>query len=90
MLLTFISRQEFALQWMVDGTGFCDSFCQHDESSGQETAVQSIYNPERKLTVLKIEKYQDMIIRGGENIYPREVEEFLHTHPSIMEAQVLA
>ena len=31
-----------------------------------------------------------MIIRGGENIYPREVEEFLHTHPSIMEAQVLA
>ena len=30
-----------------------------------------------------------MIIRGGENIYPREVEEFLHTHPEIMEAQVI-
>ena len=29
-----------------------------------------------------------MVIRGGENIYPREVEEFLHTHPAIMEAQV--
>ena len=33
-------------------------------------------------------RMKDMIIRGGENIYPREIEEFLHTHPSIMEAQV--
>ena len=33
-------------------------------------------------------RMKDMIIRGGENIYPREVEEFLHTHPGIMEAQV--
>ena len=29
-----------------------------------------------------------MIIRGGENIYPREVEEFLFTHPAIREVQV--
>ena len=29
-----------------------------------------------------------MIIRGGENIYPREVEEFLYTHPAIQEVQV--
>jgi len=29
-----------------------------------------------------------MIIRGGENIYPREVEEFLHLHPKIVEAHV--
>jgi len=29
-----------------------------------------------------------MIIRGGENIYPREVEEFLYTHPKIKEVQV--
>ncbi len=29
-----------------------------------------------------------MIIRGGENIYPREVEEFLYTHPDIQEVQV--
>lgn len=34
-------------------------------------------------------RIKDMIIRGGENIYPREVEEFLHTHPSIAEAQVI-
>lgn len=31
---------------------------------------------------------KDMIIRGGENIYPREIEEFLHTHPDIMDVQV--
>jgi fatty-acyl-CoA synthase len=30
-----------------------------------------------------------MIVRGGEKIYPREVEEFLHTHPAIAEAQVV-
>jgi fatty-acyl-CoA synthase len=30
-----------------------------------------------------------MIIRGGENIYPREVEEYLHTHPAVSEAQVI-
>ena len=32
---------------------------------------------------------KDMIIRGGENVYPREVEEFLHTHPAIAEVQVI-
>jgi fatty-acyl-CoA synthase len=32
---------------------------------------------------------RDVIIRGGENIYPREVEEFLYTHPKINEAQVV-
>ncbi len=31
---------------------------------------------------------KDMIIRGGENIYPREVEEFLYTHPKIAEVQI--
>jgi len=31
---------------------------------------------------------KDMIIRGGENIYPREIEEFLYTHPAIADAQV--
>jgi fatty-acyl-CoA synthase len=30
----------------------------------------------------------DMIIRGGENIYPREIEEFLYTHPEISDVQV--
>jgi fatty-acyl-CoA synthase len=34
-------------------------------------------------------RIKDMIIRGGENVYPREIEEFLHTHPEIAEAQVI-
>jgi fatty-acyl-CoA synthase len=34
-------------------------------------------------------RIKDMIIRGGENIYPRELEEFLHTHPGVSEAQVI-
>ncbi len=33
-------------------------------------------------------RIKDMIIRGGENIYPREVEEFLYTHPKVQEVQV--
>jgi fatty-acyl-CoA synthase len=33
-------------------------------------------------------RIKDMIIRGGENIYPREIEEFLFTHPKISEVQV--
>jgi fatty-acyl-CoA synthase len=32
---------------------------------------------------------KDMVIRGGENVYPREVEEFLYTHPDIVDAQVV-
>ena len=33
-------------------------------------------------------RIKDMVIRGGENIYPKEIEEFLYTHPSIEEVQV--
>ena len=33
-------------------------------------------------------RIKDMVIRGGENIYPREIEEFLYTHPAIAEVQV--
>jgi len=32
---------------------------------------------------------KDMVIRGGENIYPREVEEFLYTHPDVVDVQVV-
>ena len=34
-------------------------------------------------------RIKDMVIRGGENIYPREVEEFLYTHPDVEDAQVI-
>ena len=32
---------------------------------------------------------KDMVIRGGENVYPREIEEFLYTHPKIVDVQVV-
>ena len=34
-------------------------------------------------------RIKDMVIRGGENVYPREVEEFLYAHPSIADVQVI-
>jgi fatty-acyl-CoA synthase len=34
-------------------------------------------------------RLKDMIIRGGENVYPREIEEFLYTHPKVSEVQVI-
>ncbi len=34
-------------------------------------------------------RLKDMIIRGGENVYPREIEEFLYTHPAIRDVQVV-
>jgi fatty-acyl-CoA synthase len=34
-------------------------------------------------------RIKDMVIRGGENVYPREVEEFLYTHPDVVDVQVV-
>ncbi|MEU1283157.1 AMP-binding protein [Kitasatospora sp. NPDC005856] len=34
-------------------------------------------------------RIKDMVIRGGENLYPREIEEFLHAHPDILDVQVV-
>src|SRR6185312_14770587 len=34
-------------------------------------------------------RLKDMVIRGGENLYPREIEEFLYTHPKVSDVQVI-
>ncbi len=34
-------------------------------------------------------RIKDLVIRGGENVYPREIEEFLYTHPDIADVQVV-
>ena len=34
-------------------------------------------------------RIKDMVIRGGENVYPREIEEFLYTHPDVVDVQVI-
>jgi fatty-acyl-CoA synthase len=66
-----------------------------------EAATQKAIDPARwmhtgDLAVIDYEGYvkivgriKDMIIRGGENVYPREIEEFLYTHPAISDVQVI-
>jgi fatty-acyl-CoA synthase len=39
--------------------------------------------------VLIVGRIKDMVIRGGENVYPREIEEFLYTHPDVEDVQVV-
>jgi fatty-acyl-CoA synthase len=34
-------------------------------------------------------RIKDMVIRGGENVYPREIEEFLYRHPKVQDVQVV-
>ena len=34
-------------------------------------------------------RIKDMIIRGGENIYPKEIEDFIYTHPKVKDVQVI-
>ena len=34
-------------------------------------------------------RLKDMIIRGGENIYPKEIEDFIYTHPKVLDVQVI-
>jgi fatty-acyl-CoA synthase len=67
---------------------------------GDEDATREVIDAARwmhtgDLAVMDDEGYvnivgrsKDMIIRGGENIYPREIEEFLYTHPAIADVQV--
>ncbi len=66
-----------------------------DEERTAETIDASGWLHSGDLAVMDTEGYvqivgriKDMIIRGGENIYPREIEEFLYTHPDIAEVQV--
>lgn len=66
-----------------------------EEEKTREAIVDGGWMRTGDLAILDEEGYcqivgrlKDMIIRGGENIYPREIEEFLFTHPDIQEVQV--
>ena len=50
------------------------------------TGDLAVLRADRHLAI--VGRIKDMVIRGGENIFPREIEELLHTLPEIAEAQV--
>src|SRR5215216_1528378 len=59
-----------------------------DEHGWMHTGDLATMDEEGYLNI--VGRSKDMVIRGGENVYPREVEEFLHTHPAVLEAAVIA
>jgi fatty-acyl-CoA synthase len=58
-----------------------------DEAGWMHTGDLATMDDEGYVNI--VGRIKDMIIRGGENVYPREVEEFLHGHPGVSEAQVI-
>jgi fatty-acyl-CoA synthase len=68
----------------------------HDEEKTAEAIDGDGWMHTGDLAVMREDGYanivgriKDMVIRGGENIYPREIEEFLYTHPDIEDVQVI-
>jgi fatty-acyl-CoA synthase len=57
-----------------------------DEARWMHTGDLAVVDDEGYCTI--VGRLKDMIIRGGENIYPREIEEFLYGHPDIQDVQV--
>ena len=58
-----------------------------DEARWMHTGDLATMDAEGYLNI--VGRIKDMIIRGGENVYPREIEEFLYTHPKINDVQVI-
>jgi fatty-acyl-CoA synthase len=68
----------------------------HNPGATHNTIDLNGWNHTGDLGIMDAEGYvkivgrlKDMVIRGGENIYPREIEEFLHTHPCISDVYVI-
>ncbi|MDY6997452.1 MAG: AMP-binding protein [Actinomycetota bacterium] len=58
-----------------------------DDDGWMHTGDLAVMRPDGYCNV--VGRIKDMIIRGGENIYPREIEEFLYSHPDVEDAQVI-
>jgi fatty-acyl-CoA synthase len=58
-----------------------------DQARWMHTGDLAVMDDEGYVNI--VGRIKDMVIRGGENVYPREIEEFLHTHPDVSEAQVV-
>ena len=68
----------------------------NDPNATRETVDRARWMHTGDLAVMREDGYvnivgriKDMVIRGGENIYPREIEEFLYTHPAVADVQVI-
>jgi fatty-acyl-CoA synthase len=57
-----------------------------DRARWMHTGDLATMDPDRYVDI--VGRIDDLIIRGGENVYPREIEEFLYTHPDIVDVQV--
>ncbi|MBS97406.1 MAG: AMP-binding protein [Oceanospirillaceae bacterium] len=57
-----------------------------DESGWMHTGDLATMDEEGYIQI--VGRIKDMVIRGGENVYPKEIEEFLYTHPGVSEVQV--
>jgi fatty-acyl-CoA synthase len=58
-----------------------------DEARWMHTGDLAVMDDEGYVKI--VGRAKDMVIRGGENIYPREIEELLYTHPAIADVQVI-
>jgi fatty-acyl-CoA synthase len=58
-----------------------------DEDGFMHTGDLAVMDDDGYVSI--VGRSKDVVIRGGENIYPREVEEFLHGHPAILDVQVV-
>jgi fatty-acyl-CoA synthase len=58
-----------------------------DDARWMHTGDLAVMDDEGYVNI--VGRIKDMIIRGGENIYPREIEEFLYTHPGVADVQVV-
>jgi fatty-acyl-CoA synthase len=58
-----------------------------DAAGWMHTGDLAIMDEEGYVSI--VGRIEDMVIRGGENVYPREIEEFLYTHPKISDVQVI-
>jgi fatty-acyl-CoA synthase len=58
-----------------------------DQARWMHTGDLAVMDDEGYVNI--VGRIKDMIIRGGENVYPREIEEFLYTHPKVSDVQVI-
>jgi fatty-acyl-CoA synthase len=73
--------------WEEGGEGPGNSTGAIDKARWMHTGDLAIMDADGYLGITG--RIKDMVIRGGENVYPREIEEFLYTHPDILDAQVI-